>query len=48
MLVIDRGGPIPNDVYDYSFDELFDLYRNAIVPEMQELVELLRDRQMIP
>ena len=35
MMAVDRGGPIPNDVYDYSFDELFGLYRKAIYPEKQ-------------
>ena len=39
MLVVDRGGPIPNNVYDYTFDELYKLYREAIDPEMQDLVE---------
>ena len=33
LLVVDRGGPIPNDVYGYSFDELLCLYRNAIDPK---------------
>ena len=47
MIVFDRRCPIPNDVYDYSFDELFGLYRKAIDPEMQELAKLLRDRQII-
>ena len=27
MIVVDSGGPILNHVFDYSFDELFDLYR---------------------
>ena len=47
MLVVDRRGPIPNNVYEYSFDELFGLYRNAIDPGMQVLVKGLRDRQII-
>ena len=38
-LVIDRGGPIPNDVYEYSFDEFFGLYCKAIDPELQDLVK---------
>ena len=45
MVVVDRR--VPNDVYDYSFAELFSLYRKAIDPEMQGLVQLLRDRQII-
>ena len=48
MMIVDRGGPIPNDVYDYNFDELFGLYRTAIDPEMQELAKILRYRQIIP
>ena len=46
--VADRGGPNANDVYDYSFDESFGLYRKTIDPEMQELVKILRNRQIIP
>ena len=45
MMVVDRVGPVPNNVYDYSFDELFGLNRKTIKPEMQELLELVRDRQ---
>ena len=37
MMVVDRGVPIPNNVHDYSFGELFGLYREAIDPEMREL-----------
>ena len=48
MMVVDRGGPIPNEVFDYSFNELFRLYRKATDPEMQELAKILRDRQIIP
>ena len=48
MVVVNRGGPIPNDVYDYTFDELYMLYRKAIDPEMQDLVAALRSRQIIP
>ena len=48
MMVADRGGPIPNNVYDYSFDEVFGLYRKAIDPGMQELAKLFRDRPIIP
>ena len=47
MTVVDRGGSIPNDVYDYSFGELFSLYRKAIDPEMQDLAKELRDRHII-
>ena len=47
-LVVDRGGPIPNDVYDYTFDELFKLYRKPIDPEMQDFVKALRAREIIP
>ena len=38
MMVVSRGGPILNIVYDYSFDELLGLYREAIDPETQDLV----------
>ena len=48
MTVVSRGGPIPDNVYDYNFNELFGLYRKAIDPEMQDLVKELRDRQIIP
>ena len=48
MLVFDKGGPIPNDVYDFSFGELFALYRNAVDREMRDLVSILGDRQIIP
>ena len=48
MTVVDSGGPIPNNVYDYRFDELFNMHRKAIDPEMQEIVKELRDRQIIP
>ena len=48
MLVVDRGGPIRNDVYDYTFDELYLLYLKAIDPEMQDLVKTLRYREIIP
>ena len=46
MVVVDRGARIPNDVYDYSFDELYKLFRKARDPEMQEFVKALRDRHM--
>ena len=48
MIVADRGGPIHNNVYAYSFGELFSLDRNAIDPEMQDFVKALRDRQNKP
>ena len=48
IVVVDRVGPIPNKVYEYSFAELFNLYRKAIDPEKRELVKLLGDRQFIP
>ena len=46
-LVIDRWGPIPNNVYEYSFNELFGWYQETIDPEMQDLAKILRDRQII-
>ena len=48
MTIVDRGCPIPDNVYDYSFGELFSLYRKAIDPEMQDLAKELRERQIIP
>ena len=48
MVVVSRGDPIPNDVSDFSFAELFKLYRNATDPEMRELVNSPRDRQNLP
>ena len=47
MMVVDGGGPIPNNVCEYNLGELFCLYRKAIDLGMQELVKLLRDRQII-
>ena len=48
MVAVDRLGVIPNDVYDFSFAGLFMLFRKAIDPELQDLVEELRDREIIP
>ena len=48
MVVVDRGGPIPYDVYEYTFNELYMLYRKIIDPDMPKLVEKLRERQIIP
>ena len=48
MVVVDRGGRIPIDVYDYTFAEIFNLCRKTIDPETQRLVKLLTDRQIIP
>ena len=38
MLVVDNVGPIYNNVYDYTFDELYVLYRKAIDPEKRDLI----------
>ena len=46
--IVDRRGPIPDNVYDYNLGELFSLYRKVIDPEMQDFVKELRDRQIIP
>ena len=46
-VIVGRGGPIPNDVYDYSFAELFNLYQKAIDPAMQDLAKLLSVREII-
>ena len=48
MIVVDKEGPIPNNVYEYSFAEVFNLCRKAIDPEVQEFVETLKDRHIIP
>ena len=48
MMVVYRGDPKTINVYDYSYVELFGLYRKNEDHEMQELVKLLRDRQSIP
>ena len=48
ITVCDRGGPIPSNVFDYIFVELFDLYRKAIDPGLQNFVKELRDRHIIP
>ena len=47
-LVFGRGGPTPNDLYDYTFNDFYMLYRIAIDPDMQDLVKALRDRDNIP
>ena len=36
LVVVDRGGPIPYDVYDYSFAELFNSHRKAIDHECEK------------
>ena len=48
MVVVDWLGVIPNDVYDYTFDELYMLNRKAIDTEMHDLVKALRHRQIVP
>ena len=48
MTVVDRGGIIPNNVYDYTFGEFFGLYHKTIDPEMQHFVEELKGRHIIP
>ena len=48
MVVFDRRGQIPHDVYDYSFAEMFNLYRKIENPEMRELAKNFSDRQIIP
>ena len=35
-MIVDRGGPIPNDAYDYSFDEVLELHRKTIGPELED------------
>ena len=35
MIVVDKLGVIPNDVYDYTFDEMYLLYRKAVAPKRQ-------------
>ena len=47
MTVVNRGGPIPDNAYEYNLGDLFSLYRKAIDPEMQDLIKELRDRHII-
>ena len=47
-MFVDGGGPILNDGFDDGFAEMFNLYREAIEPEMQGLVKLPNDIQSIP
>ena len=47
-VVVDRGGPIPNDIFDCSFAELYNLYRKAIDPEMRDLFKSLKNREIFP
>ena len=39
MTIVDRGGPIPDNVYEYNFGELVGLYRKAIDPEMRDFAK---------
>ena len=48
MMVVDRRSPIHNNIYDYTFDELYGLYRKVMDPEMQALAKELRNRGVIP
>ena len=48
MTVDDRAGPIPDEVYEYSFGELFALHCKTKDPEMQDLLKALRDRKIMP
>ena len=47
ITVVDRGGLIPDNAYEYNLEDLFSLYRKARDPEMQEFVKELRNRHMI-
>ena len=47
MTVVDRGGSIPDNAYEYNLGDLFSLYRKAIDPEMQDLAKELRARHII-
>ena len=47
MTVVDRGGPIPDNAYEYNLGDLFSLYRKAIDPEKQYLIKELRHRHII-
>ena len=48
MTVVDRGGPIPDNAYEYNLGGLFSLYLKVMDPEMQDLVKELRNRHIIP
>ena len=48
MVVVNRRGPGPNDVYDYTFGDLYMLCRKAIDPETEDLVKTLIDSEIIP
>ena len=43
LVVVDRVGLIPNDVNEYTFDELYVLYRKTIAPELKNFVKAIRD-----
>ena len=47
MMVVDRGGVIPDNAYEYNLGDLFSLYHKAIDPEMQDFVKELRNRHII-
>ena len=48
MVVVDVVGVIPNVVRHYIFDYLYIIYRKSVDPEVQDLVDALKDRQIIP
>ena len=48
MIIVARGSPKPDNVYEYNLGKLFRLYRKAMDPEMQAFVRELRDRQILP
>ena len=48
MMVVNRGGLIPNNVYGYSFDYFFGSYWKDIVLEIQEKAKAFGDLLKIP
>ena len=47
VIFFNRGGPIPDNAYEYNLGVLFNLYRKAIDPETQDLIKELGDRHII-
>ena len=40
--IVNRGIPIPNNVYDFNFEEFLDLSLTALLPERQEFAKILK------
>ena len=46
LLIVHKGGPIPENGNNYHIDEIFNLRRKAADPEMQQLVKKLKYKKL--